>query len=140
MTKSRAALSEQDLLASNPADYMNAEQLAFFRQRLLSVRDELDRNASRTAADMKETVAQSDPADRATLEEEYGLELHTRERELRLMAKIQHALHRIEERTYGFCEETGEVIGLRRLLARPTAALTIEAQERREKSRRPFRD
>jgi hypothetical protein len=72
MTKSRAALSEQDLLASNPADYMNAEQLAFFRQRLLSVRDELDRNASRTAADMKETVAQSDPADRATLEGNTG--------------------------------------------------------------------
>ena len=78
----------------------------------------------------------SDPMDRATLEEEYALELHTRDRERKLLAMVQAALWRIDNGTYGYCEETGKPIGLARLLARPTATLCLEAQERRESSRR----
>jgi DnaK suppressor protein len=138
--KKKIALTEQQLLASAPTDYMNAAQLAFFRQRLLAMQAELIRNARQTADELKEAVVQADPADRATLEEEYALELLTLEREHRLSAQIEAALRRIEDGEYGFCQETGEPIGLPRLLARPTATRSIDAQERRERLQKSFAD
>jgi len=133
-------LSEAALLASDPGDYMNEAQFAFFRARLRDTKAALQLNANDTTDRLKESSAPSDPADRATLEEEYTLELHTRDRERKLLVKIEAALQRIDEGTYGYCQETGEPIGLRRLLARPTATLSIEAQERRERSQRGFAD
>ena len=119
---------------------MNEAQFAFFRARLRDTKAALQLNANDTTDRLKESSAPSDPADRATLEEEYTLELRTRERERKLLVKIEAALQRIDEGTYGYCQETGEPIGLRRLLARPTATLSIEAQERRERSQRGFAD
>ena len=133
-------LSEAALLASDPGDYMNEAQLAFFRARLLDTKAQLHLNTSDTTERLKESSTPSDPADRATLEEEYTLELRTRVRERKLLVKVEAALQRIDEGTYGYCEETGEPIGLGRLLARPTATLSIEAQERRERSHRGFAD
>jgi DnaK suppressor protein len=138
--KSPQLLSEAAMLASKPDDYMNQAQLAFFRQRLLDMRAELINNATSTAEHLREMTIPSDPADRATLEEEYALELRTRERERKLLSKVEAALRRIEDESYGYCEETGEPIGIPRLLARPTATLTIDAQERRERSQRAYAD
>jgi DnaK suppressor protein len=138
--KRKTPLTEEQLLASDPGDYMNAAQRAFFRQRLLTMQTELISNARRSADELKEAVVQSDPADRATLEEEYALELLTLEREHRLAAQIEAALKRIDEETYGFCEDTGEPIGLARLVARPTATRSIHAQERREKLQKSYAD
>lgn len=137
---SERLLSEAALLASDPGDYMNDAQLAFFRARLLDTKAQLQLNANGTTERLKESSTPSDPADRATLEEEYTLELRTRDRERKLFVKVEAALRRIEEGTYGYCEETGEPIGIGRLLARPTATLSIEAQERRERSQRGFAD
>ena len=134
----RYAASERALLNSDSAEYMNALQLAFFRERLLSMRDELDHHAAETIADLQNTVVPSDSADRATQEEEQESELNARERDLRMAEAIEHALRRIENRTYGFCEATGEPIGLERLLAQPTATLTLTAQQDHERSRRQF--
>ncbi len=127
------ALDEASLLAMPEADYMNAAQLAFFRARLLAMRAELERNARTTEEHLHGTIALPDPNDRATVEEEQALELRVRDRERKLRKKIDEALARIEDGSYGFCEETGEPIGLPRLLARPTASLSIEAQELRER-------
>ncbi len=121
-----------------PADYMNNEQLDFFRQRLLTLKGEITRNALEAADELREAAAPSDEADRATLEEETALALRVRNREDKLLAKIEAALQRIEDGSYGYCEETGEPIGLPRLLARPTATLSIEAQERRERRQKLF--
>jgi DnaK suppressor protein len=117
---------------------MNLEQLDFFRQRLLALKDEIARNALEAAHELREAAAPSDEADRATLEEEHALALRVRDREDKLLAKIEAALRRIEDGSYGYCEETGEPIGLPRLLARPTATLSIEAQERRERRQKLF--
>jgi DnaK suppressor protein len=133
-------LSEAALLASAANDYMNEAQLAFFRQRLLDMKAELISNATNTAEHLREMTIPSDPADRATLEEEYTLELRARDRERKLLSKVEAALRRIDDESYGYCEETGEPIGLPRLVARPTATLTIDAQERRERSQRAFAD
>jgi len=138
--KSPKLISEATLLASDPHDYMNEAQLEFFRQRLIDMKAELIRNATDTAEHLREMTIPSDPADRATLEEEYALELRTRERERKLLSKVEAALRRIDDESYGYCEETGEPIGIPRLLARPTATLTIDAQERRERSQRAFAD
>lgn len=127
------APDEASLLAMPEADYMNAAQLAFFRARLLAMRAELERNARTTEEHLHGTIALPDPNDRATVEEEQALELRVRDRERKLLKKIDEALARIEDGSYGFCEETGEPIGLPRLLARPTASLSIEAQELRER-------
>jgi DnaK suppressor protein len=97
-------------------------------------------NAGETTEHLRETVLVPDPADRATIEEEHALELRTRDRERKLIKKVQQALMRIESGEYGYCEETGEPIGLKRLLARPTATLSIEAQQRRELRQRQFGD
>jgi DnaK suppressor protein len=101
---------------------------------------ELRANAGETTEHLRETVLVPDPADRATIEEEHALELRTRDRERKLIKKVQQALMRIESGEYGYCEETGEPIGLKRLLARPTATLSIEAQQRRELRQRQFGD
>jgi DnaK suppressor protein len=119
---------------------MNEDQLAFFKQRLLEQKQELLDNVRDTSEHLRETEATSDVSDRATQEEEQALELRTRDRERKLLKKIEEALGRIEDGSYGFCAETGEPIGVRRLLARPTATLSIEAQERRERLQRMYGD
>jgi DnaK suppressor protein len=120
------------------SDYMNAAQLAFFKQRLIDLQKELMNNAGVTTEHLRELSFAPDPADRATLEEEHALELRTRDRERKLLKKIDGALARIDEGDYGYCEETGEPIGIQRLIARPTATLTIEAQERRERKQKMY--
>ena len=133
-TKSKAVKipTESELLRMPAKDYMNEVQLAFFRERLNTLKDELMTNAGETSEHLRETPSVPDPADRATIEEEHALELRTRDRERKLMKKIEQSLARIESCDYGYCDETGEPIGLKRLLARPTATLSIEAQQRRE--------
>lgn len=124
--------TESELLRMPARDYMNEVQLAFFRTMLTNLREELMNNAGETSEHLRQTPSVPDPADRATIEEEHALELRTRDRERKLMKKIEQSLARIETGDYGFCDETGEPIGLKRLLARPTANLSIEAQQRRE--------
>jgi len=131
-------MTEDELLAMPEADYMNPAQLAFFRQKLEALREEILAHAADTNAHLRESAEMPDPADRATQEEEYTLELRTRDRERKLLRKIEKALLRIESGSYGYCEETGEEIGLKRLLARPAATLTLEAQERHERRERQY--
>jgi DnaK suppressor protein len=133
-------LFDQDILDMAEADYMNEVQLEYFRIKLLEAEQEILDNAKKTTQAFQEqdTNYIADPSDRATLEEEYALELRTRDRERKLLQKIRKALGLIESGDYGFCEDSGEPIGLKRLLARPTATLTIEAQERREKMQKHF--
>ena len=122
-------------------EYMSDEQLDHFAAILQSWKDELMKEVDRTVHHMQDEAANfPDPNDRATQESEFGLELRTRDRERKLLRKINSALLRIEEGTYGFCDETGEEIGLKRLEARPVATLCVEAQERREMAERQFRD
>jgi DnaK suppressor protein len=125
-------LTEAELRKAPASQYMNPAQLAFFRERLLEMQRELLENADVTSERLREHELEPDPTDQATIEEEYALELRTRDRERKLLKKIEQALRRIEDGSYGYCEETGEPIGIPRLLARPTATLTIEAQARRE--------
>ncbi len=121
--------------------YMNDRQLEHFRHILLAWKRELMEEVDRTVHHMQDEASNfPDPNDRATQESEFGLELRTRDRERKLLKKIDSALERIEDGTYGYCEETGEEIGLRRLEARPVATLSVEAQERRELAERQFRD
>jgi DnaK suppressor protein len=121
-------------------DYMNEAQLAFFKDRLVKMRDEILANANQTVSDLRETVVVPDPADRATIEEEHALELRTRDRERKLLKKVEQSIARIDAGDYGYCDETGEPIGVPRLIARPTANLTLEAQERREKRQKMHGD
>ena len=122
-------------------EYMNDAQLEHFKEILLNWKSELIEEVNRTVDHMKEDASNfPDPADRATQEEEFGLELRTRDRERKLLRKINSALTRIDDGTYGYCEETGEEIGLKRLEARPVATLCLEAQERRELRKRQFSD
>jgi DnaK suppressor protein len=132
--------TEKELLAQSADDYMSPAQLDFFKRKLLELETELRNNAGETTEHLRETVLVPDPADRATIEEEHALELRTRDRERKLIKKVQQALSRIDSGDYGFCEETGDPIGLKRLLARPTATLTVEAQQRRELRQRQFGD
>ena len=133
-------LSEEQLLRMPDGEYMNDEQLAFFKYRLQQIEHELLNNADETTEHLRETVIVPDPADRATIEEEHALELRTRDRERKLLKKVQSALQRIDSGEYGFCEETGDPIGIPRLLARPTATLSLEAQQRREMKQKLFGD
>ena len=137
-----AKLTEQDILNWNgpEEDYMNADQLAFFRDLLVKLQDELIETASATTGHLQEHESAPDPADRATQEEEYALELRTRDRERKLLTKVQGSIRKIDEGDYRFCQDTGEPIGLKRLLARPTATLSVEAQERRERLKKQFAD
>lgn len=132
--------TEAELLKMPESDYMNARQLAFFKQRLQQLEEEILVNAGATTENLRETQFVPDPADRATIEEEHALELRTRDRERKLLKKVQQSLARIESGDYGWCEETGEAIGVPRLLARPTATLSLEAQERREMRQKMFGD
>jgi len=132
--------SEEQLLKMPDAAYMNEDQLAFFKYRLQRMEMELLANAGETTEHLRETVIVPDPADRATIEEEHALELRTRDRERKLLKKVQSALQRIDSGDYGFCEETGDPIGIPRLLARPTATLSLEAQQRRELKQKLFGD
>jgi DnaK suppressor protein len=133
-------LTEEALLKMPESDYMNAAQLAFFKDRLLKMKQELLDNAGLTSEHLRENDMVPDPADRATIEEEHALELRTRDRERKLMKKIDESLMHIEDGSYGWCEETGDPIGLPRLLARPTATLSIEAQQRRELKQKMYGD
>ena len=131
-------LTEAEILAMPEDDYMNPAQMEFFRLRLSLMRDELLENAASTGANLRENELVADPADRATVEEEHALELRVRDRERKLIKKIEEALGRIAEGDYGWCEETGDPIGIGRLLARPTATLSIDAQERRERTQKLY--
>lgn len=133
-------LTEQDILDYSGDDYMTPQHLEFFRGYLLRMKEQLLENANATSQHLQEQEATPDPADRATLEEEYALELRTRDRERKLLIKIDQAIARIDQGEYGYCEDTGEPIGLKRLLARPTATLTVEAQERRERMKKQYAD
>ncbi|NYT82695.1 RNA polymerase-binding protein DksA [Alcaligenaceae bacterium] len=133
-------LTEKELLAMPEADYMNQAQLAFFRNRLKELEQEILNNADATTENLRETQFVPDPADRATIEEEHALELRTRDRERKLLKKVQQSITRIDSGEYGWCEETGEPIGIARLLARPTATLSLEAQERREMRQKLYGD
>lgn len=134
-------LTEAELLSMPESEYMNDKQLDFFRARLQQQKDDLLSNAGETTEHLREdTTIVPDPADRATIEEEHALELRTRDRERKLLKKISQALARVETGDYGYCDETGEPIGLPRLLARPTATLSLEAQKRRELKQKMFGD
>jgi DnaK suppressor protein len=140
-SKSGRELTEEELLAMPEGEYMNEKQLEFFRARLTALKDDLLSNAGETTEHLREdTTVVPDPADRATIEEEHALELRTRDRERKLLKKISQSLARIDAGDYGFCDETGEPIGLGRLLARPTATLSLEAQQRRELKQKMFGD
>lgn len=131
-------LTESQILAMRPEQYMNAEQLSFFKTLLEQNLQAIETNMNLTGEHLRELEEAADPADRATQEETRGLELRTRDRERKHIKTIESALRRIEDGSYGFCEETGEPIGIARLLARPTTKLCIEAQERHERRERQF--
>ncbi len=131
-------LSEAELRRAPEDDYMNKEQLNFFKFILLETRSQILANASDTGEHLRDNEVTTDPADRATQEEEYTLELRTRDRERKLLKKVERSLKMIDEGTYGWCEESGEPIGIPRLLARPTATLSLEAQERRERMQKLY--
>lgn len=135
-----SSLTDEDILKMPESSYMNDVQLDYFKMKLLQNEQEILENAKKTtqAFQEQETNYIADPSDRATIEEEYALELRTRDRERKLLQKVRKALYMIEKGDYGFCEDTGEPIGLKRLIARPTATLTIEAQERREKMQKHY--
>lgn len=124
--------TQAELLNMPESDYMNEAQQAFFKHLLKEREAQLRSNAGETAEHLRENSIVPDPADRATIEEEHALELRTRDRERKLLKKVQEALRRLENGEYGWCEETGDPIGIPRLLARPTATLSLEAQQRRE--------
>lgn len=134
-------LSDQDVQAMPDSEYMNEVQLAYFRRKLTLLKDDMLANAGETTEHLREdTVVVPDPADRATIEEEHALELRTRDRERKLLKKIEQSIARIDSGDYGYCDETGEPIGVGRLIARPTATLSLEAQQRRELKQKMFGD
>jgi len=133
-------LTEEEILKAPEKDYMNEAQLAFFKKKLLELRDQLLQNADDTGEHLRENEITTDPSDRATLEEEYTLELRTRDRERKLLKKVEKSLRMIDDGSYGWCEETGEPIGVPRLIARPTATLSLEAQERRVRVQKLYGD
>ncbi|MBS0403827.1 MAG: RNA polymerase-binding protein DksA [Burkholderiaceae bacterium] len=140
-TKKPDQLSDAEVIAMPDDEYMNDKQLAFFRLKLTQLKNDILLNADVTTDNLrKDTVVVPDPADRATIEEEHALELRTRDRERKLLKKIEQSIARIDAGDYGYCDETGEPIGVPRLLARPTATLSLEAQQRRELKQKMFGD
>ncbi|HET8745703.1 MAG TPA: RNA polymerase-binding protein DksA [Ramlibacter sp.] len=140
-TKSAEELTDEEVLAMPDSEYMNEKQMAFFRLKLLQLKQDILNSAGETTEHLREdTVIVPDPADRATIEEEHALELRTRDRERKLLKKIEQSIARIDAGDYGYCDETGEPIGVGRLLARPTATLSLEAQQRRELKQKMFGD
>jgi DnaK suppressor protein len=141
--KTRAAeeLTDEEVKAMPDSEYMNEKQLAFFRHKLSLLKQDIHNSAGETTEHLREdTVVVPDPADRATIEEEHALELRTRDRERKLLKKIEQSIARIDSGDYGYCDETGEAIGVGRLIARPTANLSLEAQQRRELKQKMFGD
>nr|WP_232081365.1 MULTISPECIES: RNA polymerase-binding protein DksA [unclassified Variovorax] len=140
-TKSVEELTDAEVIAMPDSEYMNEKQMAFFRLKLQALKRGILENAGETTEHLREdTVVVPDPADRATIEEEHALELRTRDRERKLLKKIEQSIQRIDAGDYGYCDETGEPIGVGRLLARPTATLSLEAQQRRELKQKMFGD
>jgi DnaK suppressor protein len=140
-SKPVAEITDAELLAMSDDDYMNETQLAAFRLKLQALRQTILNSAGETTEHLREdTSVVPDPADRATIEEEHALELRTRDRERKLLKKIEQSIARIDAGDYGYCDETGEPIGVGRLLARPTATLSLEAQQRRELKQKMFGD
>ncbi|MDO5625454.1 MAG: RNA polymerase-binding protein DksA [Pseudomonadota bacterium] len=140
-TKTAQEMSDAEVVAMPDSEYMNDLQLAFFRLKLVEQKDAILANAGQTAENLRDdTVVVPDPADRATIEEEHALELRTRDRERKLLKKIEQSIDRVDSGDYGYCDETGEPIGVPRLLARPTATLSLEAQQRRELKQKMFGD
>jgi DnaK suppressor protein len=140
-TKAADQLTDAELLSMPDAEYMNEKQMAAFRSKLVTLKQDILSNAGETTEHLREdTVVVPDPADRATIEEEHALELRTRDRERKLLKKIEQSIGRIDAGDYGYCDETGEPIGVGRLLARPTATLSLEAQQRRELKQKMFGD
>jgi len=140
-TKTPETLTEAEVNAMPDAEYMNDMQMAFFRHKLSILKQDIHNSAGATTEHLREdTVVVPDPADRATIEEEHALELRTRDRERKLLKKIEQSIARIDSGDYGYCDETGEPIGVGRLMARPTASLSLEAQQRRELKQKMFGD
>ncbi|MCF8167820.1 MAG: RNA polymerase-binding protein DksA [Rhodoferax sp.] len=140
-TKPLDQLTDADLLSMPDTEYMNDVQMAAFRLKLVTLKRDILSNAGETTEHLREdTSVTPDPADRATIEEEHALELRTRDRERKLLKKIEQSIARIDSGDYGYCDETGEPIGVGRLLARPTATLSLEAQQRRELKQKMFGD
>ena len=134
-------LTDDEVKAMPDAEYMNDKQMAFFRHKLSILKQDIHNSAGETTEHLREdTVVVPDPADRATIEEEHALELRTRDRERKLLKKIEQSIARIDSGDYGYCDETGEPIGVGRLIARPTANLSLEAQQRRELKQKMFGD
>lgn len=141
MQESSPDLKEADYVPSEDEPFMNERHLNFFKKKLLDWKDDILRETRETVTHLqKETENHPDLADRASSETDRALELRTRDRQRKLISKIDAALRRIDERDYGFCEETGEPISLARLMARPIATLGLEAQERHERRERVHRD
>lgn len=140
-TKTAAQLTDAEAIAMPDSEYMNPLQLAFFRLKLVQLKKDILNSAGETTEHLREdTSVVPDPADRATIEEEHALELRTRDRERKLLKKIEQSIARIDADDYGYCDETGEAIGVARLIARPTASLSLEAQQRRELKQKMFGD
>ena len=140
-SKPAEELTDAELLAMPDSEYMNDKQMAAFRLKLSMLKRDILASAGETTEHLREdTVVVPDPADRATIEEEHALELRTRDRERKLLKKIEQSITRIDAGDYGYCDETGEPIGVGRLLARPTATLSLEAQQRRELKQKMFGD
>ena len=140
-TKTAETLTEDEVKAMPDAEYMNELQMAFFRRKLAILKQDIHNSAGATTEHLREdTAVVPDPADRATIEEEHALELRTRDRERKLLKKIEQSIARIDSGDYGYCDETGEPIGVGRLIARPTASLSLEAQQRRELKQKMFGD
>jgi DnaK suppressor protein len=133
--------AEQDYRPSESESFMNDRQKEYFRQKLLRWKDEILRESRETIENLqKENENHPDFADRASNETDRSIELRARDRQRKLIAKIDAALQRIDDNTYGYCEETGEPISLKRLEARPIATLSIDAQERHERKEKVYRD
>ena len=134
-------VTDAEAIAMPDAEYMKTMQLAFFRLKLMQLKKDILNSAGQTTEHLREdTSVVPDPADRATIEEEHALELRTRDRERKLLKKIEQSIARIDGDDYGYCDETGEAIGVARLIARPTASLSLEAQQRRELKQKMFGD
>jgi DnaK suppressor protein len=141
MATAKKKILPEDYRPSEEEPFMNDLQRAYFRRKLLNWREEILQSTKETLQHLQDDSSQhADIADRATSETERALELRARDRQRKLIAKIDAALERIEDGTYGYCEETGEPISLKRLDARPIATLSVEAQERHERRERVYRD
>jgi DnaK suppressor protein len=141
MQTATVLVEKSDYRPSEDEPFMNDRQLEYFKNKLLAWKEEILRESRETVSHLqKETENHADLADRASSETDRALELRTRDRQRKLISKIDQALRRVEDGSYGYCEETGEPIGLARLEARPTATLSLEAQERHERRERVHRD